>query len=138
MSAVARFADKCSGHGCFPSRPNIGASGNVFVNGKGVQRLGDPYASHCCPIMVVTMVLFQLELDTYLLMEDLWLESETRYLVEVLLKKVLVTFFVINIKKRKRIFSFFLNFYRLALSFCKFNLVVNFLHSSNLFLIFNI
>lgn len=49
MSAVARFADKCSGHGCFPSRPNIGASGNVFVNGKGVQRLGDPYASHCCP-----------------------------------------------------------------------------------------
>ena len=46
--AVARFGDKCTGHGCFPSRPNIEASGNVFVNGLGVQRIGDAYAAHCC------------------------------------------------------------------------------------------
>lgn len=48
MPAVARLGDPDTGHGCFPSRPNVGASGNVFVNGMGVHRVGDPYDTHCC------------------------------------------------------------------------------------------
>jgi len=47
--AVARLADNCSGHGCFPPRPNIAASSNVIINGKGAQRVGDGYVVHCCP-----------------------------------------------------------------------------------------
>ena len=49
MPAVCRLSDPCSGHGCFPSRPNVGASGNVFVNGLGAHRVGDPWDTHCCP-----------------------------------------------------------------------------------------
>jgi uncharacterized Zn-binding protein involved in type VI secretion len=48
MPNIARLGDKCSGHGCFPPRPNIQASSNVFVNGIGVHREGDGYATHCC------------------------------------------------------------------------------------------
>ena len=45
---VVRLGDLCSGHACFPSRPNIEASSDVFVNGKGVHRIGDAWAIHCC------------------------------------------------------------------------------------------
>lgn len=48
MAAVTRLGDFCSGHGCWPPRQNISASSNVFVNGKGVHRLGDGWAVHCC------------------------------------------------------------------------------------------
>lgn len=48
MPPVTRLADICTGHGCFPSRANCGASGDVFVNGRGAHRVGDPYPSHCC------------------------------------------------------------------------------------------
>ena len=48
MPAVARLGDPGTGHGCFPPRTNVGASGNVFVNGMGVHRQGDPWDSHCC------------------------------------------------------------------------------------------
>lgn len=49
MPAVTRLGDNCTGHGCFPPRPSIAASGNVFVNGIGVHRQGDGWATHCCP-----------------------------------------------------------------------------------------
>lgn len=48
MPGVARLSDVCTGHGCFPSRANCGASGDVYVNGRGAHRVGDPYPSHCC------------------------------------------------------------------------------------------
>ena len=48
MPAVARLGDTCTGHGCFPSRPCTGASGDVFVNGKAVHRQGDAWAPHGC------------------------------------------------------------------------------------------
>jgi len=47
---VHRLGDLCTGHGCFPSRPNAGASSNVFVNSLGVHRVGDPWQSHCCVV----------------------------------------------------------------------------------------
>jgi uncharacterized Zn-binding protein involved in type VI secretion len=50
MPAVVRLGDNCSGHGCYPARPNNQASNNVFVNGKGVHSLCDDWASHCCGI----------------------------------------------------------------------------------------
>ena len=51
MSAVTRLGDTCSGHGCFPPRPNDEASANVFVNGIGVHRKGDHWVTHCCTII---------------------------------------------------------------------------------------
>jgi uncharacterized Zn-binding protein involved in type VI secretion len=45
---VHRLGDLCTGHGCYPPRPNAGASPNVFVNSLGVHRVGDPWKSHCC------------------------------------------------------------------------------------------
>ena len=49
MAGVVRLGDKCSGHDCYPSRANDEASNNVFVNGRGVHRVGDHWATHCCP-----------------------------------------------------------------------------------------
>ena len=46
MPGVARLGDSCTGHGCWPGRPNCGASGDVFCNGRGVHRQGDPYVPH--------------------------------------------------------------------------------------------
>jgi uncharacterized Zn-binding protein involved in type VI secretion len=48
MPAVARLSDKCSGHGCFPPRVNDSASSDVFVNSKGVHRVGDHWIPHKC------------------------------------------------------------------------------------------
>lgn len=48
MPAVVRQGDQCSGHGCFPPRPNDQGSPNVFVNGLPAHRQGDHWASHCC------------------------------------------------------------------------------------------
>lgn len=48
MPSVTRFGDWCSGHGCWPPRPAITASTDVFVNQKGAVRVGDGYAVHCC------------------------------------------------------------------------------------------
>jgi uncharacterized Zn-binding protein involved in type VI secretion len=45
---VHRLGDLCTGHGCYGSRPNAGASSNVFVNSLGVHRVGDPWEKHCC------------------------------------------------------------------------------------------
>ena len=44
MPAVTRLGDLCTGHGCYPPRPNITAASTVFVNGKNLpfSGLGDP------------------------------------------------------------------------------------------------
>lgn len=48
MPAVVRLGDVCTGHGCHPSRPNVSASGDVLVNGRGAHRRFDAWAIHCC------------------------------------------------------------------------------------------
>lgn len=48
MPAAVRLGDTCTGHGCFPSRANVAASPDVFLNGLGWHRVGDAWASHCC------------------------------------------------------------------------------------------
>lgn len=49
MNKVAFFGCLCTGHGCWPSRSNDQASSDVFVEGKGVHRQSDHWATHCCP-----------------------------------------------------------------------------------------
>ena len=49
MPPVVRLGDICSGHGCFPPRPNDQGSPDVFVNGRPVHRTGDHWVTHCCP-----------------------------------------------------------------------------------------
>lgn len=48
MPAVTRLGDICTGHGCWPPRPSISASPNVFANFIPVHRQGDKWAVHCC------------------------------------------------------------------------------------------
>ena len=45
---AARLGDICTGHGCYPSRRNISASQNVFINGIPAHRVGDVWEVHCC------------------------------------------------------------------------------------------
>ena len=47
MGAVVRLGDNSAGH-CFPARPNLAGSPNVFVNGIAVHRVGDKWAVHVC------------------------------------------------------------------------------------------
>ncbi len=47
MPGVARAHDVCTGHGCYPSRENTSWSNDTFVNGLGVHRKTDTWASHC-------------------------------------------------------------------------------------------
>lgn len=47
MPGIVRLGDNSAGHPhCYPARPNIEASGNVIVNGRGAHRLGDGWAVH--------------------------------------------------------------------------------------------
>jgi uncharacterized Zn-binding protein involved in type VI secretion len=48
MPAATRLGDICTGHGCFGPRVCDSASTNVFINGKGVHRVGDHWVTHCC------------------------------------------------------------------------------------------
>ena len=48
MAAVSRLGDICTGHGCWPPRPGVTASPDVFVNGIPVHRVGDAWQVHCC------------------------------------------------------------------------------------------
>lgn len=48
MPAAHRLGDLCTGHGCWPSRPNTEASPNVYVNGIQWHRKTDDWAPHCC------------------------------------------------------------------------------------------
>lgn len=46
MGGIVRDGDLCSGHGSHPPRTAETFSSNVFVNGKGVVRLGDTWTLH--------------------------------------------------------------------------------------------
>lgn len=48
MPSVHRLGDICTGHSCWPPRPNVQASDDVFVNNIAVHRQGDRWAVHCC------------------------------------------------------------------------------------------
>lgn len=48
MPAVVRLGDICTGHGCWPPRPNDQASPDFYVNSLGAHRLGDHWVTHCC------------------------------------------------------------------------------------------
>lgn len=48
MAMTVRLGDICSGHGCFPPRPNAQGSPNVYCNGRPVHRVTDAWAVHCC------------------------------------------------------------------------------------------
>ncbi len=48
MRKTIRLGDLCSSHTCFPPRPNIQASTNVFINERGTHRKTDAWAVHCC------------------------------------------------------------------------------------------
>lgn len=45
---VVRQTDISQGHGCFPPRPCVTGSPNVFYNGLPSQRVTDYYPTHCC------------------------------------------------------------------------------------------
>lgn len=49
MPPVARIGDICSGHGCWPPRPNVQGSPNVTVEGIPAHRVGDAWDAHTCP-----------------------------------------------------------------------------------------
>lgn len=49
MPPVTRLGDVCSGHGCWPSRPNDTASPNVYANNIPIHRQSDHWVVHCCP-----------------------------------------------------------------------------------------
>lgn len=48
MPAVHRKGDTGTGHGCWPPRPNIAGSSNVYCNSIPVHRQSDGWAVHCC------------------------------------------------------------------------------------------
>lgn len=48
MPQAVRLTDLCTGHDCFPPRPNITASENVLINNLGAHREGDSWKEHCC------------------------------------------------------------------------------------------
>lgn len=52
--AAVRLGDNCTGHGCWPPRPNSSASGDVIINGKGAHRVGDAWNPHTCPAIPET------------------------------------------------------------------------------------
>jgi len=49
MAQVGRLGDWCTGHCCFPPRPCIQGSTDVFSNGIPVHRQGDMWLVHACP-----------------------------------------------------------------------------------------
>lgn len=48
MPAAHRHRDLCTGHACWPPRPNAQASPDVYVNDLGSHRLSDNWEAHCC------------------------------------------------------------------------------------------
>jgi len=47
MAGIARLGDVSSGHNGFPGRPIIAGSGDCFINGIPIARVGDALAIHC-------------------------------------------------------------------------------------------
>ncbi|WP_070964979.1 PAAR domain-containing protein [Vibrio sonorensis] len=47
MPAIHRKGDSCTGHDTYPPRNNVGGSGDVFINGIPVHRVGDAWPPHC-------------------------------------------------------------------------------------------
>jgi len=47
--AIRLGVDLSTGHQGFAPVPAVAASGNVFINGKGSVRKGDPYRKHSAP-----------------------------------------------------------------------------------------
>ena len=54
MPAVCRHRDICSGHGGYPPREVVTHSPNVFVNTRGVARVGDRMQFHTISTMEET------------------------------------------------------------------------------------
>lgn len=54
MPAAVRLGDVCTGHGCWPARPSVSGSPNVFINGKPAVRVDDAWAAHTCPAIPET------------------------------------------------------------------------------------
>ena len=52
MPAAARQGDTDTGHGCFPPRPNLAGSANVFINGLPAHCVGDAWAPHTCGLAI--------------------------------------------------------------------------------------
>ena len=48
MPAAVRFNDICTGHNCWPPRPNDQGSPDVFINNLASHRLTDHWVTHCC------------------------------------------------------------------------------------------
>lgn len=48
IAGVSYFGALCTGHGCFPPRPNDQASDDVFVNNIAVHRHTDHWTTHVC------------------------------------------------------------------------------------------
>jgi len=48
MPAATRKDDCCTGHDSCPPVPLVGCSPDVFINGRGAGRVGDPYTPHGC------------------------------------------------------------------------------------------
>lgn len=48
MPKVTRLGDKDTGHDACPPTALVEAGSDVFVNGKGIGRVGDSYAAHGC------------------------------------------------------------------------------------------
>lgn len=49
MPAAVRYSDICTGHGCWPSRPNDQGSPDVYTEDLAQHRVTDHWATHCCP-----------------------------------------------------------------------------------------
>lgn len=48
MPATHLLGMVCSGHGCFPTRPNAQASPDVYIGDIAWHRQGDLWQVHCC------------------------------------------------------------------------------------------
>ena len=46
---ICRAGDSCTGHGCWPPRPNVQGSPDTFVNLLPWHRQTDQWGTHCCP-----------------------------------------------------------------------------------------
>lgn len=46
--ALCRLGDICTGHDCFPPRPNVEGTSTVFCNNLPLHCVGQRWATHCC------------------------------------------------------------------------------------------